>query len=192
MKRFILKLRDSIARRWRHMAFILAGGDGKVLRLGKLWMNVPLRCDGLGQVVLGPHVSIGYPTAPILGDGMVRLQARSAQSIIEIGADTAFSNNVQVVAVARITIGPRCLIGDGVLIMDSDAHELSAEGRHAKPALAAPVLIEENVLIGSRVIILKGVTIGRDSVIGAGSVVARSIPPGVIAAGNPAKVIRPL
>ena len=52
--------------------------------------------------------------------------------------------------------------------------------------------IEDNVFVGSRSIILKGVTIGKDSVIGAGSVVVRSIPPGVIAAGNPAKVIRPL
>ena len=91
-----------------------------------------------------------------------------------------------------MTIGSRCLIGDAVLIMDSDFHNLSATGRHHLPAETSPVVLEDNVFIGSRVIILKGVTIGKDSVIGAGSVVVRSIPPGVIAAGNPAKVIRPL
>jgi maltose O-acetyltransferase len=56
----------------------------------------------------------------------------------------------------------------------------------------APVHLEENVFIGDGTKILKGVTIGRDSVVGAGSVVTRSIQPGVIAAGNPARVVRDL
>jgi maltose O-acetyltransferase len=123
---------------------------------------------------------------------MVRLQARSRNAAIKVGAGTSLSNNIQVIAEDSVSIGERCLIGDGVLIMDSDAHSLSAAGRHDQPPLVSPVIIEDNVFIGSRVIILKGVTIGKDSVIGAGSVVIRSIPPGVIAAGNPAKVIRPL
>jgi maltose O-acetyltransferase len=127
-----------------------------------------------------------------MGDGTVRLQAREPESVITIGAGTSFSNNVQVIAEKGVSIGRRCLIGDGVLIFDSDFHHLSAEGRHHLPAAVAAVVIEDNVFIGSRTIILKGVTIGKDSVIGAGSVVVRSIPPGVIAAGNPAKVIRPL
>ena len=54
----------------------------------------------------------------------------------------------------------------------------------------APIVIEDDVLIGSRCIILKGVTIGARSVIGAGSIVTKSIPPDCIAAGNPCKVIR--
>jgi len=130
---------------------------------------------------------------------MVRLQARSKNAVIAIGAGTSLSNNVQVLAESHVLIGEGCLIGDNVLIMDSDAHDLSADARKADKTsttpvviLTAPVIIEDNVFIGSRVIILKGVTIGKDSVIGAGSVVVRSIPPGVIAAGNPAKVIRPL
>jgi maltose O-acetyltransferase len=56
----------------------------------------------------------------------------------------------------------------------------------------APVHLEENVFVGDGTRILKGVTIGRDSVVGAGSVVTRSIPAGVIAAGNPARVVREL
>ena len=56
----------------------------------------------------------------------------------------------------------------------------------------APVELAENVFIGDGVKILKGVTIGADSVVGAGSVVTRSIPEGVIAAGNPARVVREL
>jgi len=189
---FLSKLYESTRKRWRYLAFRLNSSGGQVRTEGKLWINVPLRCDGSGQVTIGHRVSIGFPPAPIIGDGMVRLQARSKNAAIKVGAGTSLSNNIQVIAEASISIGERCLIGDGVLIMDSDAHNLSAAGRHDEAPLIAPVVIEDNVFVGSRVVILKGVTIGKDSVIGAGSVVIRSIPPGVIAAGNPAKVIRPL
>ena len=199
MIRLVVKLYESMRKRWSYAAFRLNSRAGQVLIGGKLWINVPFRCDGYGQVQLGPRVSIGYPGAPILGDGMVRLQARAKHVVIEVGASTYLSNNVQVISESRISIGSGCLIGDGVLIIDSDFHDLSAAARDASApltssaiTLTAPVIIEDNVFIGSRVIILKGVTIGKDSVIGAGSVVVRSIPPGVIAAGNPAKVIRPL
>jgi maltose O-acetyltransferase len=199
MIRLVVKLYESMRKRWSYAAFRLNSRAGQVLIAGKLWINVPFRCDGYGQVQLGPRVSIGYPGAPILGDGMVRLQARAKHVVIEVGAGTYLSNNVQVISESRISIGSGCLIGDGVLIIDSDFHDLSAAARDASApltsssiTLTAPVIIKDNVFIGSRVIILKGVTIGKDSVIGAGSVVVRSIPPGVIAAGNPAKVIRPL
>jgi maltose O-acetyltransferase len=155
-------------------------------------LNVPLYCDGTGQVSLGSDITIGYGLSAILGDGMVRLKARGGEARIQVGDGTAISNNTQIYAEKSVTIGARCLIGDGVLIFDSDFHDLSAEGRHHRRPQTAAVVLEDNVFIGSRAIILKGVTIGKDSVIGAGSVVVRSIPPGVIAAGNPAKVIRPL
>jgi maltose O-acetyltransferase len=155
-------------------------------------LNVPLDCDGQGCVSLGVDVSIGFEAAPMVGDGRVRLQARGAGSRISIGAGTAFSNNVEVIACQSVSIGNACLIGDAVLIYDSDFHHLSPEGRHRLPGAVDPVVLEDNVFVGSRAIILKGVIIGTGSVIGAGSVVVSSIPPGVIAAGNPAKVIRKL
>jgi maltose O-acetyltransferase len=182
----------AIATCWRSSIFSIRNLDGRVRKTGRLRLNVPLICDGSGQVTLGSGISIGYGLASKIGDGTVRLQARGADALISVGSATQFSNNVQVFAEQSVVIGSRCLIGDAVLILDSDFHDLSAEGRHAGPAETAPVVLEDNVFVGSRVIILKGVTIGKDSVIGAGSVVVRSIPPGVIAAGNPAKVIRNL
>jgi maltose O-acetyltransferase len=179
-------------KRWRVARLWVMSLDGSVRSCGRLNLHAPLICDGKGRVNLGANISIGCTVAPVMGAGDVRLQARGKDSIIDIGTGTSFSNNVQVIAEQRVTIGACCLIGDAVLIMDSDFHDLSAAGRHSQPATSAPIVIEDNVFIGSRVIILKGVTIGKDSVIGAGSVVVRSIPPGVIAAGNPAKVIRPL
>lgn len=85
--------------------------------------------------------------------------------------------------------------------MDSDAHNLDYRIRASKElidkiskdvltAKTAPIVIEDDVLIGTRCIILKGVTIGARSVIGSGSVVTKSIPPDCIAVGNPCRVIK--
>ncbi len=192
MTHFFSRLACLSASRWHSLVFRLRTLGGRVSQDGCISLNVPLICDGSGRVSLGSGITIGYRLSAMLGDGHVRFQARVAGARISIGGGTSFSNNVQVFAEQSVTIGARCLIGDAVLILDSDFHDLSAAGRHSRPAETAPVVLEDNVFIGSRVIILKGVTIGKDSVIGAGSVVVRSIPPGVIAAGNPAKVIRNL
>jgi acetyltransferase-like isoleucine patch superfamily enzyme len=93
-----------------------------------------------------------------------------------------------------ITIGDDVWIGANCTITDTDFHPLELAARLVRPldGATAPVIIEDGVFIGMQSLILKGVTIGARSVIGAGSVVTRDIPPGVIAVGNPAKVIRPL
>lgn len=94
-----------------------------------------------------------------------------------------------IIAAERITIGNHVAVGANTTIMDTDFHPLSASERkqHPQNANTAPIIIEDDVFIGVNCLILKGVTIGCGSVIGAGSVVAKSIPPGVIAAGNPAR-----
>lgn len=83
------------------------------------------------------------------------------------------------------------LVGTGVEIFDSDFHGLDVKDRGLSNAeWAKPVVIEDEVFLGSNVRVLKGVTIGKGSVIANSSVVVKSIPPGVLAGGNPAKVIR--
>lgn len=93
-----------------------------------------------------------------------------------------------------ITIGDDVWVGANTTITDTDFHPLDLAARLARPldGATAPVVIEDGVFIGMQSLVLKGVTIGERSVIGAGSVVTGDIPPGVIAAGNPARVIRPL
>lgn len=109
------------------------------------------------------------------------------------GAKLALGNNVflnQGVRIAcslEISIGDNALIGDEAVILDNDYH-----GVAGAPAKTAPVRIESDVWLGTRVIVLRGVTIGKGSVVGAGSVVTRSIPPFVFAAGVPARVVRSL
>ena len=188
----LARLRHGLVKRSRHLALWPLERSGKITKGGRLALHVPLMCDGAGRVILGNDVKVGFLQAPILGNGAVRLQARGSDALVTVGSGTSFSNNVQVIAEKRITIGSDCLIGDAVLILDSDFHDLSAEGRHSRAGLTSEVVLEDNVFLGSRTIIMKGVTIGKDSVVGAGSVVVHSIPSGVIAAGNPAKVLRKL
>lgn len=97
-------------------------------------------------------------------------------------------------AAERIAIGDRVTIGANCTIVDTDFHPLDPLARRWRPAEAhtAPVTIEDDVFIGMNCLILRGVTIGRNSVVGAGSVVTSDVPADVIAAGNPARVIRPL
>jgi acetyltransferase-like isoleucine patch superfamily enzyme len=110
---------------------------------------------------------------------------------LKIGDNFAMSGG-SLCVVERIVIGNNVALGAGVHIVDTDFHPLNSQIRHLFPNTAdsAPVVIEDDVFVGMNSIILKGVTIGRRSVVGAGSVVARDVPPGVVVAGNPAKVIR--
>lgn len=90
-----------------------------------------------------------------------------------------------------ITIGNHVNIGADTLILDTDAHHLDwKERRDGGERNSKPIVIEDDVFIGTRSIVLKGVTIGARSIIGAGSVVSKNIPADCIAAGNPCRIIR--
>lgn len=91
-------------------------------------------------------------------------------------------------------IGNNVKIGGCVLITDTDAHPMDYVARRSSNdgTKSAPVVIEDDVWVGAHCIILKGVTIGARSIIGAGSVVTKNIPADCVAAGNPCKVIKSL
>lgn len=93
-----------------------------------------------------------------------------------------------------VTIGDDTMIGAGTVITDSDWHSIDTDVnvRHHTDGRTAPVTIGHNVFIGTRCLILKGVTIGDNAVIGAGSVVTKDIPKNAIAAGNPCRVLSSL
>lgn len=116
-----------------------------------------------------------------------------AGAVIEIGANFGMTGGT-LCAAEQITIGNNVNIGANSTLIDTDFHPLNSELRRTDPqsASAAPILVEDDVFIGMNCLVLKGVTIGKGSVIGAGSVVTKSVPPGVIAAGNPARVIKDL
>ena len=110
---------------------------------------------------------------------------------IKLGERVFFNFNCVVLDVTYVTIGSRTLFGPNVQIYTA-THPLNHIERASGLEFAKPIVIGEDVWIGGSVVICPGVTIGDRSVIGAGSVVTRDIPPDVFAAGNPCKVIRPL
>jgi acetyltransferase-like isoleucine patch superfamily enzyme len=123
----------------------------------------------------------------------VVLRAMANGAEIRIGDNVGISGGT-ICAAESVTIGANTMFGANVTVADTDFHPLAPENRRNAQtgAQTAPVVIEENVFVGTGTIILKGVRIGKNSVIGAGSLVVRDIPANVIAAGNPCKTIRTL
>lgn len=117
---------------------------------------------------------------------------------IEIGDFSLLNNDSYILSNASIKIGNRVLISWNVSIFDSNSHPIDAEQRHAHflnpdaevQISAAPTIIEDDAWIGCNSVILKGVTIGKGSIVSAGSVVTKDVPPGTIVAGNPAVIVK--
>ncbi len=110
-------------------------------------------------------------------------------SHIAIGAGTFVNFGCVMLDVAPIRIGGHCQIATGVHIVTA-THPIDPEPRRAGWESAEPVTLGDNVWLGSAVVVCPGVTIGDDTVVGAGAVVTRDLPAGVVAAGVPARVLR--
>ena len=110
---------------------------------------------------------------------------------ISIGTDSFINYGGVVLDVARVSIGDQVRIATGVHIVTAE-HPLDPVERRAGVELARPVTIGDGVWIGSGAVICPGVTIGENSVIGAGSIVTADIEAGVLAVGNPCRVVRKL
>ena len=141
-----------------------------------------------GPVHIGSHITL-------LGcsDKKTRLTVWSDQPEIDgitIGDHVLISPGVRISAANSISIGDSCMLASHAYITDSDWHGIY--DRSLPPSEVSQVVLEENVWIGDSAIVCKGVTIGKNSIIGAGAVVTSDIPANVVAAGNPARVIRTL
>ena len=110
---------------------------------------------------------------------------------LRLGARCFVNFGLVALDVALITIGDDVQIGPNVQLLTA-THPVEPELRRAKYESAAPIALGANVWLGGGVIVLPGVDVGADTVVGAGAVVTRSLPPGVVAVGNPARVIRSL
>ena len=110
---------------------------------------------------------------------------------IHIGARTFINCGAVFLDVATITIGEDVQVGPNVQFLTA-THPVEAAARRAKWESAKPITIADNVWLGGGAIILPGISIGENTVVGAGAVVTKDLPANVIAVGNPARVIRPL
>lgn len=153
----------------------------------------PAIFNGRGKIIFKENVKIGVPTSPSFFSSYAYFEVRKEISSIEVCNDVWINNNFCIISEGEgVKIGAGCLIGSDVMILDSDFHALHPQKRIGGIPLTGKVQIEENVFIGSRVTILKGVTIGKNSVVANGSIVSKSIPANVIAAGIPCKIIKNL
>jgi maltose O-acetyltransferase len=108
---------------------------------------------------------------------------------VSIGARTFLNYDCLMLDVAPITIGSACQIGTRVQFLTA-THPIDPEARRIGWESGEPIAVGDNVWLGGGVILCPGVTIGDDTVVGAGAVVTRDLPSGVVAAGVPARVIR--
>ena len=186
-------------RGWRWcISLIVAPIDWMWCRLGGVRWRRGWRLSGFpqfrsrgGKILIGERFSAHSRSKGnsigVFQPVIITAWRRGAEVII--GDDVGVSG-CSILAEERITIGNRVLIGAGVLIIDTDAHPILSEDRKAgSPARTAPIVIGDDVFIGARAIVLKGVRIGVGAVVGAGAVVTADVPPGKIVGGNPAKII---
>ncbi len=107
-----------------------------------------------------------------------------------IGDHCLISPGVRISAARRVELRDDCMLASGVYLTDADWHDV--HDRTRAPGRCAPIVLERNVWIGDGAIVCKGVHIGENTIVGAGSVVVSDLPADSIAAGNPARVMRPL
>jgi maltose O-acetyltransferase len=157
--------RDRLLRRYN--ATGLEDGEERMAILREL-----LGAVGEG-VVIWPPLAMDYGYQTTIGDG------------------TFISSGAVILDVGRVTIGADVQIGPNVQLL-TPTHPLDPELRRSGAEAAEPITIGDNVWLGGGVIVCPGVTVGRDTVVGAGAVVTRDLPPGVLAVGNPARVVREL
>jgi acetyltransferase-like isoleucine patch superfamily enzyme len=143
--------------------------------------------------VFGAPIDIGdYVSIIAAADNRVRLSVwedKQVRGRIRIGDYGLLCPGVRVSSASGIIIGDNCMIASGVYVTDSDWHDIYNRTAFGK---TDPVDIADNVWIGDSAIVCKGVSIGENSIVGAGAVVSNSIPSNCIAAGNPAKVVKHL
>jgi len=132
-----------------------------------------------GTIQIGKHTRI-YKGVKFSAYG----DSQNQKPRIIIGRECSIGDRTEIHAAKEVLIGNRVIMAWDCIIMDRDYHSVSSEVESIKP-----VLIEDGVWIGCRAIILKGIKIGRNAIIGAGSVVVNDIPKDAIAVGNPARIV---
>lgn len=146
--------------------------------------------QGKGEIILGDDVLVD-------GKCSFSFAARyAARPTLSVGDHTEIGHNCRFSVGKRIAIGRHCHIASDVWMLDSSGHPADPEARLAglppSPDEVRPVVIEDNVWIGSRSVIFPGVRIGEGSVVSAASVVTIDVPPNTLVAGNPARKVRSL
>ena len=157
---------------------------------GKNLQGNQCKIQSRGSIELGNNVDLwSYPDGE---NYKTCLLTYLPSSSIKIGNNCTLNGTV-IHSRSKVVIGENCMFGAGVVIMDSNFHSTSRDPAIRRPpdyAVDRPVVLGNNVWVGRNSIILKGVSIGDNSIVAAGSIVTRDIPPNQLFGGNPAQFIR--
>ena len=137
------------------------------------------RVDNLGRLEIGAHTLIRSVNVPVE-------LCTGPRGTLRVGRGVRVNYGASLAAHARVDIGDRVRIGPYAMIVDTDFHDVY---QRSKPAVASPIRIEDDVWIGAKASVLKGVRIGRGAVIGVGAVVTRDVMPFTVVAGVPARQV---
>lgn len=138
--------------------------------------------ENYGTMIIGHNTllrSINVPVELACGPG----------ATLTIGPDCFINYGASFGCTKAITVGARCRIGPYAMVVDTNFHDLHDRSLRPEPEA---VVLEDDVWLGAKVSVLPGVTIGRGSVVGTGSVVTKNVPPFSVVAGVPAKLVKKL
>lgn len=193
--------------------FLIMRADLRPYWVKKAWLNcreawidyfLRPRCASLGDCpnimnpwwvdISGNNIHIGHSFTAV-GEAAQRIKIgvwgrAQGKGKVTIGNGVLLSPGVRIACSDEITIGHGVMMANGAYITDSDWHGLY--DRIARSESVTPVHLEDNVWLGDGAKVLKGVTIGENSVVAAGAVVTRDVPKNVVVAGNPAQVVKQL
>lgn len=150
---------------------------------------IPFPQTGISTIDLKKGARLEIESGVYLCPGMM-IRAREGAHI-SIRAGTCFGHNVIINTQFGLSIGKQVRIAQGAILMDYDGHPIwNADNKKPDILKGKPIIIEDNVWIGMRAIILKGVKISCGSIVGAGAVVTKNVPPYSMVVGNPAKLVK--
>lgn len=170
---------------WRLKKWALEWQLRQVQKIGVyIEINGPVFIENAGCIEIGDRVILGSRWYRPISISLARPEAR-----LVIENDVFINYGVDIGLMREVVIGEKALIGNECLIYDSDWHSLDGLDQQIP---VAPTHIGRGAWLGARVTVMKGVTIGDNTVVAANSTVTADLPPNVLAGGSPARVIRPI
>ena len=144
--------------------------------------------------VSGPNISIGKNVVMVAGKrektSLTTIKLGEHEGKISIGDNVLVMNGVRISSASGIIIEDDCMLANYCYLTDSDWHDIY--DRTSTPGKSRPIVLEKGAWIGDSAIVCKGVRIGENSIVGAGSVVRKDVPPNVVVIGNPARIVKKL